>query len=82
MKRPKDFNGFFSSVPEYGNLFTFEEFLENIRQGFFIDYDGVGHYAFEDATGIIWDSKILVYPSDYANRRIDFRFSHVIWFNK
>jgi hypothetical protein len=34
-------------IPDYGDLMTIDDFLEAVRHGAFIDYDGHGNYATE-----------------------------------
>jgi hypothetical protein len=82
-------------IPEYGDLFTLEEFLGMVEDGGITDYDGDGYYAGSD-----WVSGIAVEPdlmrkallnnkAPFERHRnltgshvIDRRFTHVIWFNK
>jgi len=63
--------------PDYGDLMTKEEFIENVKYGYFIDYDGFGKYS--NGTQM---SNIKVYPSDIKENGFDKRFSHVVWFNR
>lgn len=78
-----------------GALFTLERFIENCKDGGFIDYDGFGYYAFKDKI-----SNKVVRPSDITGKysifnektekfdkktkpiNIDRRFTHVMWFNR
>lgn len=64
-------------IPEYGYLMTMEEFIETVKCGFFIDYDGYGCYS--DGKEI---SQGSVCPSDVAKGTVDMKWSHVVWFNR
>jgi len=61
----------------HGDLFTMEEFREDVQCGGFIDSDGSGNYATEDK-----QSDIGIYPSDFKGNRVRSDFTHVMWFNK
>jgi DNA-directed RNA polymerase subunit RPC12/RpoP len=64
-------------IPKYGDLFTIEEFIENVECGGFTNDDGKGNYAMKDKM-----SNICVTPSEIIDGEIDKRFTHVVWFNK
>ncbi len=64
-------------IPDYGDLMTLDEFIENCEDGLFIDYDGFGHYA--TATEM---SSIEVCPSDITTGDIRREWTHVCWFNR
>lgn len=72
-KRPIEFE----ELPDYGDHFTINEFIDYIKNGVFTDYDGTGYYAKEDKM-----TRIEATPSLILNGNIDGRWSHVIWFNK
>jgi hypothetical protein len=59
-----------------GDLFTVENWIDNVRSGGFIDYDGFGNYAFENEV-----SNKEVIPSDIKGK-MDMRFSHIMWYNR
>lgn len=67
-------------IPDYGDLLTIKEFLENVKSGTFIDYDGYGHWA--TATHIL--SGENVYPSACKGLNVKSppRATHVVWFNR
>ena len=67
----------FKPIPEYGDLFTLEEFIKNVEEGGFVNYDDTGRYAFKDET-----CNKEVRPSDVKRGNIDRNFTHVIWFNR
>lgn len=56
------------------HLMTFDEFTEDVRSGFLIDYDGHGYYA--TATG---KSRAVIRPSSPRPRP---GLTHVVWHNK
>lgn len=64
-------------IPEYGDHMTMEEFLDSVKCGGFIDYDGHGKYATDK---IMTD--IIVRPSDYKKGLIKKEYTHVVWFNR
>lgn len=38
----------FADVPDYGDVMTYEEFMEDVECGGIIDYDGEGAFVFKD----------------------------------
>lgn len=60
-----------------GDTFTLENFIELVNDGLFIDSDGYGYYATEDAK-----SDVYIYPSDIKEGLYRSDFTHIIWFNK
>jgi len=64
-------------IPEYGDLMTMEEFIENCECGGFIDDDGHGYYASEKKM-----SNIFISPSDVKDKNIKKGYTHVVWFNR
>jgi hypothetical protein len=66
-------------LPTYGNLYTLEEFMENCRNGGFIDYDGFGNFA---TAKEMYNKE--VYPSDVLKKNFKPQpeFTHVMWFNR
>ena len=65
------------SLPEYGTLMSFEEFVAYSKTGLLVNYDGQGRYATSDQA-----SNICIFPSDILSGEYRHDFSHVIWFNK
>jgi len=65
------------AIPNYGDHMTLEEFIENVNDGGFIDYDGSGHYATETEM-----SDISIYPSDIEGNSYRKDFTHIVWFNR
>jgi len=66
-------------IEDYANLMTIEEFTSRVKDGSFVDYDGIGYYATEKAV-----SRLSARPSRIAQGDInnEFEFTHVAWFNK
>lgn len=65
-----------SEIPDCGGHITMFQFIECVTRGYFTDYDGHGYYANYKEM-----SNKIVYPSDVHLRKLDYRFSHVVWFN-
>lgn len=72
-----DSNVKMSPIHESDYHITLEEFIENCRNHWFIDYDGFGKLA--TATEV---SNINISPSEYKSKVIDPMFTHVVWYNK
>ena len=64
-------------LPSYGDLMTLKEFIDCVRGGGFIDYDGHGSYATETEC-----SNLTVRPSDILTEKYRKDFTHVMWFNR
>ena len=68
------------SKPEFpgdgGLLMTLEEFIDSCGS-LFIDYDGFGCYATETE---MFDEEII--PSDVKKGKINYNYTHVVWFNR
>jgi hypothetical protein len=57
---------------------TVEEFLERVKFGGLIDYDGFGNWS--NGTHLLSDK--CVYPSECRNlKKIPHNATHVVWFN-
>lgn len=67
----------FEEIPNYGDVFSMEDFVTNCLSGGFIDYDGSGNYARDGKM-----SNISVSPSDITSGRYRKDFDSVVWFNK
>lgn len=66
----------FLDFPNYGDLLTKDEFLENVKYGAFIDYDGEGRLATESQ-----ETNWCVWPS-IANSKWPEWATHVMWYNR
>lgn len=62
-----------------GDLFTMEDFINNVNSGGFIDYDGFGHYATKTH-----QSDQIIKPSHISSGRYlkNPQFTHVMWYNR
>lgn len=67
----------YSELPKYGDVMSLKDFIENVKCGGFIDYDGSGNYVKDGKM-----SNIDVYPSDVSKGRLRKEFDTIIWFNK
>ena len=67
----------FDELSDFGDLMSLEDWLECVRCGGFIDYDGHGRYVRDGK-----ESNIEVYPSDVSHDSIRKDFDSVIWFNR
>lgn len=65
-------------IPPYGDLMTSKKFIQYCVGKWFIDYDGYGYYS----DGKILFDDFIVYPSDIIEGKINYIFSHVVWFNR
>lgn len=66
---------------DLGDLFTRDEFRENVESGWFIDTDGDGQYSNENGE---WTRKWLS-PSSFTLDEVNnknMEYTHVIWYNK
>ena len=67
----------FDEISDYGDVMTLVEFVDCVKSGGFIDYDGHGRYVKDDK-----ESNILIYPSDVKHNSIRTDFDTIIWFNR
>lgn len=65
-------------IPDYGEVMTLQEFVEQCKHHFFMNDDGSGYYA--ESTETMTD--LVCRPSDVANGNITEGYNYVIWFNK
>ena len=63
--------------PTSGDVMSLEQFVESVKCGDFIDYDGHGCYVRGDK-----ESNIVIFPSDVIAGRVRKDFDTIIWFNK
>jgi len=66
-----------SELPDYGDVMSLEHFIENVKHGLFIDYDGYGHYVKDGM-----ESDISIHPSDVEYGAIRSDFDTIIWYNR
>jgi hypothetical protein len=67
----------FRELPGFGDLMTWEDFVDNVECGGFIDYDGYGELAM--ATQV---SNVTICPSDVEGFVRPDWATHVLWYNK
>jgi hypothetical protein len=56
---------------------TVEQFIEDVKSGCLIDYDGWGYYVKDNKR-----TNIMVFPSDVKYNAIRKEFDTIVWFNK
>lgn len=66
-----------SDIPNYGDIMSLEHFIDCVKSGGFIDYDGFGRYIDNDRM-----TSIEIYPSDIKHDSIRKGFDNIIWFNR
>lgn len=64
-----------------GDLMTVDYFAECVRDGGFIDYDGVGDYV-REVDGQRQVHMRRAYPSDFRENGAPEGATHVLWFNR
>lgn len=64
-------------IPNYGDHMKMEEFIRACKANAFIDSDGIGCYATDTAV-----TQIYVAPSEVVAGKFNWKWSHVVWFNK
>lgn len=67
----------FSDLPDFGTVMSLNEFIECVKSGGFIDYDGYGYYVKDGK-----ESDIVIVPSDLEANSIRKDFDQIIWFNR
>jgi hypothetical protein len=67
----------FSDLSDFGDVMSLDHFIECVKCGGFIDYDGFGNYVRDDK-----ESNIEIYPSDIKHGAVRKDFDTIIWFNR
>jgi hypothetical protein len=86
----------FKNIPDCGDLITLQEWIDYVRDGAFIDYDGYGDLALSNKV-----SNIKVHPSEVFEKRPGGElpyaddaplkesfinktkgFTHIVWYNR
>jgi hypothetical protein len=62
-----------------GDLFTYEQFMEEVKEGGINNYDGSGYWAYEDKVSEL--SYEFYTGNDWAILE-KYGFTHILWFNK
>lgn len=65
-------------IPDYGEVFHLDQFIEDCKHNTYIDYDGSGYYS--DGKVMFTDEQVL--PSDIVRGKINYSYKFVIWFNR
>ena len=66
---------------DLGDLFTRDEFRENVENGWFIDTNGEGQYSNEIGQVNGYPLLPLSFTLDEVNNK-NMEYTHVIWYNK
>ena len=67
-----------TTIPDYGQVFTVDDFREDCGWGNYNDFDGSGYYA----NPPLMDRAKPARPSDIVQGKTEPGFTHVVWFNK
>ena len=59
------------------DVFSKAEFIELVKDGSFIDYDGHGYWS--DGEEL---SEEVVKPSEVLEGKVPTNYTHVVWFNR
>lgn len=62
---------------DFGDKMPLDEFINDCKEGYFVDSDGSGYYGTEDK-----QTNLPIYPSSIMSGTYRTDFSHVYWFNK
>lgn len=62
-----------------GDLFTYEEFMDDIHQGGITMHDGYGYWAYEDKVS---DLSYEFYSGNDWGILEKYNFTHILWFNR
>jgi hypothetical protein len=66
-----------SELPDFGDVMPLKEFIECVKDGGFIDYDGYGHYVKDGK-----ETDIIIHPSDVGYGAIRKEFDTIVWYNR
>ena len=70
-------------IPDYGDVMLLSDFIEDVKCGNFIDYDGNGQYIKSGEKGEEdMMTNIDIYPSDIEDGVIRKEFDKIAWFNR
>ena len=64
-------------IPEYGDVMSLQDFVDAVKDGGFIDYDGSGEYVKDGKM-----SGIAIHPSDVQYGAVRDDFDTIVWFNR
>jgi hypothetical protein len=66
-----------SEIPDFGDVMPLKDFIENVKSGGFIDYDGHGYYVKDGK-----ETNIMIIPSDHHHKSIRTEFDTIVWYNR
>jgi hypothetical protein len=66
-----------TELSDFGDVMTLKHFIECVKEGGFIDYDGYGRYVKDNQ-----ETDIEIHPSDVKHKAIRKEFDTIIWFNR
>jgi hypothetical protein len=64
-------------IPDYGDVYEMEVFVQACQDGTFIDYDGNGHPVVDGKM----DRSIDIYPSEVVAGKFQ-EYKKIVWFNR
>ena len=64
-------------IPDFADVMPIKQFIECVKEGLFIDYDGSGNYVLNGK-----ETNITIYPSDVEHGAIRWEFDSVAWYNR
>lgn len=67
----------YHELSDFGDVMSLNDFIDNVKDGWFIDYDGFGRYVKDGM-----ESDIEIYPSDIDRGSIRKDFDTIVWFNR
>ena len=67
----------FDVLPDFGDVMSLNDFIDSVKKGYFIDYDGHGYYVRDGK-----ESNIMLHPSDVERGAVRKDFDTIIWYNK
>lgn len=67
----------YSELSTFGHVMSLEDFIDNVKCGGFIDYDGFGNYVKDGK-----ESNIEIHPSDVKHDAIRTDFDTIVWYNR
>jgi len=67
----------YSELSTFGHIMSLEDFIDNVKCGGFIDYDGYGNYVKDGKT-----TDINIHPSDVKHGAIRKDFDTIVWYNR
>ena len=72
----------FQALPTYGDHMPLSDFLDSVRDGLFIDYDGHGHLASSHERSNVEVQPSTIHQILYRHPEYLQWATHVVWYNK